>query len=794
MASFAWIESGAHFLGCQLPDVVFRTARADNVIAIGNYDATSQARAAIYVKENSVGIRQMPVPGQALSVRGNIAASDTVSGALVQTRELWLGSNSQVFANEAGLLETRVAIANKYYVRAATISGVYIYSADLVEVLDEDTSLNISAIEVAIHQDFLDQLSDAPALVKGRLPFRIFDIKINETGRCVLTLVPQTSSTLNEAFYAGETTALQTLFESSSAQGIGNQLIFNFEKVLSDQCTLDRNPLHKVEEGILSITAQRAGLPLLSIGDCVYVSARRIRNVDAAFPTTILRTVSIETDDTDVAIIRFRNVDARRNLANLRQLIPEAFAGSAILYMYPLKSIPPPTFVNANVMVGYAVDARSSSIKYVVKDSSALAELVVIGQDSYAIDTMTLGARSEQLVNKIYASGPAQYTLDAFVDDAFFRSTRETLSATLRGVPMMIVDSAQTAAPNTINVLVSAEFALARQVMLKTHGYLFMILDDQVSGTWKIDSFSLEERRLTLSTMSTSTGASSFVLSNTMVYVIPVAFTRYVQVGEEQIVTYIPTALGIGTTDAVDTLTVNGTATIKERLTMQARSSTGAPFLIAHDDENRTLTLGSNVVVHEAGTVTAQDFIKFSDQRLKSDIERLDVSAEIEAINKINASKFRYKDTGRPVRGVIAQELQLVMPDAVYTECKMLPVPSAYVPVANVNIAANTLNIDRAAVDKLNADWTAKDMSRIRFVCAGATYHATVIRVTPLEMCIKVSSSSAALPLLLVASDLICITGIEVHVLCVDYDSILTSCICSIQYLYKNLRTKNTEA
>lgn len=788
--AFAWIEPGAHFQGCQLSDVTFRTARVDNVIAIGNYDADPQAQAAIYVKGNALGVRQMPVAGQALSVQGNLWASDAVTSARVQTDEVRLGPSAKVFANDAGLLEARVAIADKYYVRSATVNEVYIYNVSIVNVLDEETSTNLDAIEVVIHEGFYDQLSDAPAIIKGRSPFRVFDIKINEDGRCALTLVPQVQFAGSE-FFPGESATFQILSESSS-RGVGNQLIFNFEKVLCDQCTLDYNPLHQVEEGILTISTKRSDLPVLILDECVYASTRRIRNVDAAFPAIAMRLLAIETDDTDVAKVRFRNIDARQNLASLRQLMPEAFASSTILYLYPLKSIPPPILVDQDVLVGYAVDSRNSRVKYVVKDSSALSDLVTTPADSFAIDTMILGTRPEQPVAKTYASGPAQYTLDAMISDDFFRCTRETLAMTLRGVPMMILESSQTASSNVIDVLVTAEFASARQVMLRTHRYLFIMVDNESTGMWQIDGFSTEERRLTLSTPVGVSGVApaSFVLSDTIVHVLPLAFTRYIQVGEDQIVTYVPTALGIGTTDVTDTLTVNGTATVKERVTMQARTSNGAPFFIVHDDDNRTLTLGSNFVVHEAGVVSAQDFVKFSDRRLKSHIERLDESIEFEALNKINVSRFRYKDTGRPARGVIAQELQSVMPDAVYAECKMLPVACTYVPLTEVNNAANTVCIDRATVDKLLVDWTADDVNRIRFVCAGATYYAALTRAMDSRVCIK---ASAALPAMLLAGDLICITGIEVRVMCVDYDAILSSCICSIQYLSKNLRKESHE-
>jgi hypothetical protein len=125
------------------------------------------------------------------------------------------------------------------------------------------------------------------------------------------------------------------------------------------------------------------------------------------------------------------------------------------------------------------------------------------------------------------------------------------------------------------------------------------------------------------------------------------------------------------------------------------------------------------------------------------------------------------------------------MPEAVHIECKMLPTPCAYVHLSEVNNAANTVCIDRATVDKLLVDWTADDVNRIRFVCGGATYYAVLTQATDTRVCIK---ASAALPAMLLAGDLICITGIEVRVMCVDYDAILSSCICSIQYLSKNLR------
>ena len=65
------------------------------------------------------------------------------------------------------------------------------------------------------------------------------------------------------------------------------------------------------------------------------------------------------------------------------------------------------------------------------------------------------------------------------------------------------------------------------------------------------------------------------------------------------------------------------------------------------------------------GNVKATAFISTSDQRLKTDIQKI---TGLESILKLNGYKYRWIKDGTPDGGVIAQEVEKVFPDAVKTD------------------------------------------------------------------------------------------------------------------------------
>lgn len=75
-----------------------------------------------------------------------------------------------------------------------------------------------------------------------------------------------------------------------------------------------------------------------------------------------------------------------------------------------------------------------------------------------------------------------------------------------------------------------------------------------------------------------------------------------------------------------------------------------------------TIYAGNNDIQID-GDVTATDFITASDIKLKENIQSLNNSIDI--INQINPVSFDWKNTGEKSYGVIAQEIEKVLPDIV---------------------------------------------------------------------------------------------------------------------------------
>jgi hypothetical protein len=84
------------------------------------------------------------------------------------------------------------------------------------------------------------------------------------------------------------------------------------------------------------------------------------------------------------------------------------------------------------------------------------------------------------------------------------------------------------------------------------------------------------------------------------------------------------------------------------------------------DIENDRVGIGTTIPstkLSVSGNVTAIDFNSTSDQTLKINIEKLNNSIEI--LKQINPVSFNWKDNGDKSYGVIAQELEKILPELV---------------------------------------------------------------------------------------------------------------------------------
>ena len=98
-----------------------------------------------------------------------------------------------------------------------------------------------------------------------------------------------------------------------------------------------------------------------------------------------------------------------------------------------------------------------------------------------------------------------------------------------------------------------------------------------------------------------------------------------------------------------------GSGSLAERMRIDGNGSIGIG--------TTTPTVGTKLDVN--GTVRAQDFISTSDARLKTDIVKV---GGLESILRLNGVRFRWLSDGRPEVGLIAQNIEEVFPELVFTD------------------------------------------------------------------------------------------------------------------------------
>lgn len=126
--------------------------------------------------------------------------------------------------------------------------------------------------------------------------------------------------------------------------------------------------------------------------------------------------------------------------------------------------------------------------------------------------------------------------------------------------------------------------------------------------------------------------------------------------------------------DAVAALTTNGIIIRTNTGAATTRSITGATneVLIGNADGvagNISVTLGSNIPRLDAasnvfsGDITAANFNSSSDNRLKHNIQNIDNA--LDTVKLLSGKSFTWNNTGKDSFGVIAQELELVLPQLI---------------------------------------------------------------------------------------------------------------------------------
>ena len=192
---------------------------------------------------------------------------------------------------------------------------------------------------------------------------------------------------------------------------------------------------------------------------------------------------------------------------------------------------------------------------------------------------------------------------------------------------------------------------------------------------------------------------------------------------------------------------------------------------------------GLPVSIRSEGYVEMLGAVYYSDRRIKNTITRVDPAGALRRINQLQISDYRMVDPGQNGRGVrtglIAQEVQAVMPEAVHSRRDF--VPDVYAYAAKVAFVAPNQTLE---VTMTNAHgFKAGDL--IRMFDDKGQHEGKVLAVSsPTNFVVGATAGTAKL----------FVYGKQVNdFLAVDYDRIFTVSLCAIQEMSKQAQLQ-TEA
>lgn len=209
---FAWIEAGRcnTFVSVGSKDVVFRTATLDNNIVIGN-DCNATGAAALYVHENRLGVRRIPMAGANVDITGNLAVSRALkiydvsdgrsnfsnishSHAALTHSNISLCSatgGQHVYADATGLLTANTMVLQHLTSTSNTFSNVVVLNAT------EQSNSSSASLKLLLQSEYgqvgHDTFSTKGAhLVIGNTPYHVVDVNAdsNATSITLKTTTP----------------------------------------------------------------------------------------------------------------------------------------------------------------------------------------------------------------------------------------------------------------------------------------------------------------------------------------------------------------------------------------------------------------------------------------------------------------------------------------------------------------------------------------------------------------------------------------------------------------------------
>jgi len=595
-------------------DVLLRTCSTSNNIVIGN----GTGSAAIYVSNNSIGIQKIPNTQYAIDVDAP-AHFGYIDMGNIQLSQSTISSTSNLYIDQWGVIQNNVLISNNILQSQTTLNGLLVKSISIVN----------GFFQIAF--EYVDTL-----LAISTSTFLMYEHLIYKVEKTINTYTFQISPLIASPslpFGINDVITLQVLSELSAGGGAGSPV------------TTWCNIVSSVQPNPYSITVNADIVDPTQMSNLVagyFYSFGNVLNLLKLDSLIIYSTTSIQ--------FTLKTIDKSAfpldTLSSMMQLV--------------LLTVDLPNVINETNVVGGVHTGpffwlkNSGLVNYVNQSGSATTNTVttLVFNNILSLDVDSIFLNVDGL---LFAELSTLNTSYAF-------STMGAMSYQLVGSPIKVL------AIDVTNANISQYvYTMTNTLQVVFPVGMSLYVGGIICKIAEISTFT----RLVLDTLLD-------VVLGEFLYVVPFQPILITTLGSDSC--YIPNALAIGTKIPTHTLTVNGNMVVGS--VFMTGSGSSIPFETSYTSNvfnmNNSMSITDTVVsvnkkmeVH--GSVIADTYLSFSDAKIKKQIRKANPKHDLEMIKKIQIHNFCMKDGSALQKGVVAQELERLMPHVVHETHGYIP-------------------------------------------------------------------------------------------------------------------------
>ena len=634
---YGWFEPGGgnnlYFNYTKFNDVLLRTETLSNNIVIGN-SGSIESNAAMYIYANSVGIQKLPNPLYSFDALGKTRFESIHIGDFIYNTDGITTNTKSVVIDNFGLVQNSLLITNNIKKQFATIQNVTISSVDIIP----GSLYNLHVTFTCHDNSQLTVINKNSFLKIKNVLYKI--IQLESIQVYVITKALDTSGFSSYPFFQNDMVDIE-VYQDFTFSTDGDSIIIWFKFIVGSL--------------YIGSTYATFSITLSDINNLVYLAQGRSYSLSKNQSiSNILILDSIDTSNSPVISVTLKTIDG----SNFPVFGNSFFNSMDQMELILLDVLYPKIIEDINVAIGIHTSLNQNNKLYIknsklskyINTNPFRSVLTLNFNESFSFDVQNIFNQDGKVLANL-----------TNLNTSYLFSSRGTLSYQLIGYPFTITNISQSLNEYTYTFL--DPLKIASQLSVFVGNFIFVSGQNIIC---KILNANNNENKLTLDTFLN-------INLNTIIYLVPFKQAFITNLGTGMC--YVPESLAIGTKLATERLTVNGGISMNGQFYMkdlennQLYQQTYISNVLNMNDtilleKGNKVTINNNTMVF--GTVTSQGIFQFSDKKIKTKIKVSNKNKDLDLIKKIKIYNFDLKNGSRYQKGVIAQDIEKILPHIVH--------------------------------------------------------------------------------------------------------------------------------